>query len=170
MQKNQSKKSNAGSGIQRATQKEIEYRLLTDNAQSAVIFIRKVLAGQKTPEKFTVLLPNWVKQKVKQIIGIEIKSHKISASGIRHAQREHGIGGKKITEQSPALTDADFELFPYILQNPDYIEKGSQKNGRKSIRYVRLLSNGKMVYVESEEYNSHEDFITKTAWKEKAPE
>ncbi|MCL2328322.1 MAG: hypothetical protein FWC39_07390 [Bacteroidetes bacterium] len=158
----------SNSNNQSQTQKEKEYRQLTDNARNAVVFIQKVLTGKKTKENFNILLPNWVKQKVKLAVGFEINSHKISKNGIIHAKKGHGIGGTKVTPQSPALTDADFELFPYILQNPDYIEKGTINKGKQSIRYVRLLPDGKIVYVESEAHNSNEDFVTKTAWKEKS--
>jgi hypothetical protein len=146
---------------------EDEYKKMIESRAKGVQFIDKVLAGQKTPAKFEIYLPEYVQNKIKNIIGFK-PTHKISANGIRHANIGHGIKGKKLANNTMPLTKADFELIPDILQHPDYITNGTEHiNGRKSIKYVKHLIDGKIIYIESEEYNDTTEFITKTMWKEK---
>lgn len=146
---------------------EDEYKKIIESRQKAVLFIDKVLSGQKTPAKFDIYVPKAIQNKVKKIVGHNV-THKISANGIRHANTGHGEKGNKVSKKSLLLTKSDFELIPEILQNPDYIEKGTEHiNGRKSIKYIKHLHGGRIIYIESEEYYDTSEFITKTMWKEK---
>ena len=46
----------------------------------------------------------------------------LDSSGIRHALRRHGNAVTEATRGQVAITPADFELLPTILQNPESME------------------------------------------------
>ncbi|MBQ9719464.1 MAG: hypothetical protein IJV64_02095, partial [Oscillospiraceae bacterium] len=91
------------------------------------------------------------------------------ANSIVHSKKNHGVGGRKNTGSSIPLRDEDFKLAPYIMVNPDRVEKGSwDASGRESIRFIKNLSNGYVIVVEKEQKNSPDDMETITMWAEKS--
>ena len=100
-------------------------------------------------------------------MGRDFDSHNITANGVAHAQKNHGVGGQKLNKKSIPLTKADMELIPYIMTAPDYVRRGSDDvSGRVSVRFYKELSNGYVVVAEKEYKNSPDDMETITMWAE----
>ena len=99
-------------------------------------------------------------------MGRDFVSHNITANGIIHALKNHGVGGKKLTEKSIPIRKEDAELIPYIMAAPSYVRKGSTKNNRESVRYYKTISNGYVVVIEKELDNSVDDLETINMWAE----
>lgn len=76
--------------------------------------------------------------------------HNIDINGIRHGFKNHGVGGKKLQDNSIPLSKENLTLAPYIIVSPDYVEKGSNDDGLESVRYYNTLENGSVVVVEKE--------------------
>ena len=129
--------------------------------------IRNWLTGNKRNKVFTIELPQATQRMVRNVMGRDFDSHNITANGIAHAKKNHGVNGTKLTENSIPLRDADFELIPYIMTAPSYVRKGtSDKTGRESIRFYKELGNGYVVVAEKEYKNSPNDMETITMWAE----
>ena len=129
--------------------------------------IRNWLAGDKRGKTFTIELPSATQRMVRKAMGRDFDSHNITANGIAHAKKNHGVNGNKLNENSIPLRDKDFELMPYIMTAPDYVRKGtSDVTGRESIRFYKNLGNGYVVVAEKEYKNSPDDMETITMWAE----
>lgn len=131
--------------------------------KDAVDFIRKKLklaSSGQTPIQVT----EWVHKKTENILGHRIMEHLIDVSGLNHAYNNHGVGGKKLTPNDIPLTKQDIELAPYILMNPDKIERGTPNSGRESIIYEKTLSNGRIIYIEAEEGLDGQSLVSKNMW------
>ena len=129
--------------------------------------IRNWLTGNKRNKVFTIELPQATQRMVRNVMGRDFDSHNITANGIAHAKKNHGVNGTKLTENSIPLRDADFELIPYIMTAPSYVRKGtSDKTDRESIRFYKELGNGYVVVAEKEYKNSPNDMETITMWAE----
>ena len=140
-----------------------------DNVLSkASDFIHNAVADVKkyAGKYFDIPLPEHVEKKVKQITK-GVFNHHISANSLVHILRNHGLKGKKITENSIPLRDEDLELIPYIMIAPDNVVPGNGSiDGRTSVRFEKRLSNGVVVVVEKEYKNSPQDMETITMWAE----
>ena len=131
-------------------------------------FIHNAVADVKkyAGKYFDIPLPEHVEKKVKQITK-GVFNHHISANSLVHILRNHGLKGKKITENSIPLRDEDLELIPYIMIAPDNVVPGNGSiDGRTSVRFEKRLSNGVVVVVEKEYKNSPQDMETITMWAE----
>lgn len=140
----------------------------THSLSKAASFVSSAIKG-KAEGRFTIELPLSTINKIKNIIGSTFTEHSITANSIVHSKKNHGIDGRKTSEQSIPLRDEDFSLLPYIMVSPDRIAQGSMDaSGRKSIRFEKDLSNGYVVVVEKEQKNSPDDMETITMWAEKS--
>ena len=131
-------------------------------------FIHNAVADVKkyAGKSFDIPLPEHVEKKVKQITK-GVFNHHISANSLVHILKNHGLKGKKITENSIPLRDEDLELIPYIMIAPDNVVPGNGSiDGRTSVRFEKRLSNGVVVVVEKEYKNSPQDMETITMWAE----
>lgn len=129
--------------------------------------IRGWLANNKRGKSFTIELPTATQHMVRRAMGRDFDSHNITANGVAHAQKNHGVGGQKLNKNSIPLTKADMELIPYIMTAPDYVRRGSDDvSGRVSVRFYKELSNGYVVVAEKEYKNSPDDMETITMWAE----
>ena len=67
------------------------------------------------------------------------------------------------------LAGYQYKLVPYIMVSPDIVERGNPgPDGRESIRFEKLISNGIVLVVEKEQKNSSNDMDTITMWAEKS--
>ena len=131
--------------------------------------IKDWLTNNKRGKTFRLELPMRTSRMVREVMGRDFESHNITANGIAHAQKNHGINGAKLNEKSIPLTKEDMELLPYIMTAPDYVRRGSNDaTGRASVRFYKELSNGYVVVAEKEYKNSPDDMETITMWAEKS--
>ena len=129
--------------------------------------IRGWLATGKRGKSFTIELPEATQRMIRKVMGRDFDSHNITANGVVHAQKNHGVNGNKISDSSIPLREQDMELMPYIMVAPDYVRKGSEDvTGRTSVRFYKELSNGYVVVAEKEYKNSPDDMETITMWAE----
>ena len=135
----------------------------------ATNIIRGWLTNNKRGKTFRIELPLRTQRMVREVMGRDFESHNITANGIAHAQKNHGVNGQKLNGKSIPLTESDMELIPYIMVAPDYVGRGSDDaTGRTSVRFYKELSNGYVVVVEKEYKNSPDDMETITMWAEKS--
>lgn len=133
----------------------------------AAYTIRGWITGNKRGKSFTIELPETTRIMIRRVMGRDFDSHNITANGVAHAQKNHGVGGQKLNKKSIPLTKADMELIPYIMTAPDYVRRGSDDvSGRVSVRFYKELSNGYVVVAEKEYKNSPDDMETITMWAE----
>lgn len=131
--------------------------------------IKDWLTNNKRGKTFRIELPLRTSRMVREVMGRDFESHNITANGIAHAQKNHGVNGAKLNEKSIPLTKEDMELLPYIMTAPDYVRRGSNDaTGRTSVRFYKELSNGYVVVAEKEYKNSPDDMETITMWAEKS--
>ena len=131
--------------------------------------IKSWIKSGKRGKSFTIELPEATQQMIRKVMGRDFDSHNITANGVAHAQKNHGVDGNKLNGNSIPLTDKDMELMPYIMTAPDYVRKGSSDvTGRTSVRFYKDLSNGYVVVAEKEYKNSPDDMEAITMWAEKS--
>lgn len=146
---------------------DIRTHAMLSSLVKAANVIRGWLANNKRGKSFTIELPTATQHMVRRVMGRDFDSHNITANGVAHAQKNHGVGGQKLNKKSIPLTKADMELIPYIMTAPDYVRRGSDDvSGRVSVRFYKELSNGYVVVAEKEYKNSPDDMETITMWAE----
>ena len=146
---------------------DIRTHAMLSSLVKAANVIRGWLANNKRGKSFTIELPTATQHMVRRAMGRDFDSHNITANGVAHAQKNHGVGGQKLNKRSIPLTKADMELIPYIMTAPDYVRRGSDDvSGRVSVRFYKELSNGYVVVAEKEYKNSPDDMETITMWAE----
>ena len=128
--------------------------------------IKSWMANDIRNDSFEIPLPNRVLNKIRSVMGRDFDSHNITANGLAHALKNHGEGGKKLSATSIPIRKEDMELVPYIMTAPDRVEKGSTKNNRESVRFIKNISNGYVVVIEKEFDNSADDLETINMWAE----
>ena len=145
----------------------VRTQAMLDGLAKAASTIRGWIKGNRRGRVFTIDLPESTQRKIKEAMGRDFDSHNITANGIAHALKNHGVGGYKLNERSIPLREEDMELIPYIMTAPDYVKKASTDvSGRESVRFYKNLSNGYVVVVEKEYKNSPDDMETITMWAE----
>ena len=145
----------------------VRTQALLDGLAKAASTIRGWIKGNRRGRVFTIDLPESTQRKIKEAMGRDFDSHNITANGIAHALKNHGVGGYKLNERSIPLREEDMELIPYIMTAPDDVKKASTDvSGRESVRFYKNLSNGYVVVVEKEYKNSPDDMETITMWAE----
>ena len=146
---------------------DIRTHAMLSSLVKAANVIRGWLANNKRGKSFTIELPTATQHMVRRAMGRDFDSHNITANGVAHAQKNHGVGGQNLNKKSIPLTKADMELIPYIMTAPDYVRRGSDDvSGRVSVRFYKELSNGYVVVAEKEYKNSPDDMETITMWAE----
>lgn len=82
-------------------------------------------------------------QEINAKTGVSVNGCKrcLTASGIRHAISSHGdLKSEKRKENQIAITDADFELIPEILNNPDYLVRGgNNRRGNDAVEFIKAF-------------------------------
>ena len=147
----------------------VRKQAMIGNLTKAANAIKGWLKGGKRGKSFTIELPFSTQRMIKNVMGRDFDSHNITANGVAHAKKNHGVGGKKVDTNSIPLRDEDFELMPYIMTSPDYVRRGStDASGRESVRFYKDLHNGYVVVAEKEYKNSPDDMETITMWAEKS--
>ena len=145
----------------------VRSQAMLSSLTKAVNTIRGWLATGKRGKSFTIELPEATQRMIRKVMGRDFDSHNITANGVAHAQKNHGVNGNKISDSSIPLREQDMELMPYIMVAPDYVRKGSEDvTGRTSVRFYKELSNGYVVVAEKEYKNSPDDMETITMWAE----
>ena len=152
-------------------QGKVRYSLKNNDAISnlhkASATIRKWIEGNVRGKSFEIELPEAVNRQVRREMGRDFGSHNITANGIAHALKIHGVNGEKLKRNSIPIRNEDAELIPYIMASPDKVVKAStDTSGRESIRFYKNLENGYVVVVEKEYKNSPDDMETITMWAE----
>ena len=149
----------------------VRTQAMLDGLTKAANTIRNWIKGNKRGRVFTIELPESTQRKIKEAMGRDFDSHNITANGIAHALKNHGVGGNKLNKNSIPLREEDAELIPYIMTAPDYVKKASTDvSGSESVRFYKELSNGYVVVVEKEYKNSPDDMETITMWAETSSE
>lgn len=149
----------------------VRMQAMLDGLTKAANTIHSWIKGNKRDRVFTIELPESTQRKIKEVMGRDFDSHNITANGIAHALKNHGIKGNKLNKNSIPLREEDAELIPYIMTAPDYVKKASTDiSGRESLRFYKELSNGYVVVVEKEYKNSPNDMETITMWAETSSE
>ncbi len=139
-----------------------------DELSKASNTIKKWLGSGARGKVFTIDLPKATLDMIRQEIGRDFDSHNITSNGIVHGLKNHGVNGKKLTENSIPIRPEDAELIPYIMVAPSYIKGGSTNiTNRESVRFYKNISNGYVVVVEKEYKNSPNDMETINIWAEK---
>jgi hypothetical protein len=107
--------------------------------------------------------------KIKSETGIDVTEryrHVVDKSGINHALKMHGDPKKEAPRGQIAITQADLERIPEIIETPDSIKRGDDtKSGLKSIVYSKAF-NGDTIYVE-EVRTGREELAFATMYKMK---
>lgn len=148
---------------------KVRLNSMASSLAKAASTIKDWLINNKRGKTFRIKLPLRTSRMVREVMGRDFESHNITANGIAHAQKNHGINGTKLNEKSIPLTKEDMELLPYIMTAPDYVRRGSNDaTGRVSVRFYKELSNGYVVVAEKEYKNSPDDMETITMWAEKS--
>ena len=148
---------------------KVRLNSMASSLAKAASTIKDWLTNNKRGKTFRIELPLRTSRMVREVMGRDFESHNITANGIAHAQKNHGINGTKLNEKSIPLTKEDMELLPYIMTAPDYVRRGSNDStGRASVRFYKELSNGYVVVAEKEYKNSPDDMETITMWAEKS--
>lgn len=125
------------------------------------------LKNNTRDRRFEITLPAATQRKVRNEMGRDFDSHRITANSVAHSKKNHGTNGEKNTDNSIPLRDEDFALIPYIMTAPDRVTRGSYStDGSESVRFYKNLSNGYVVVVEKEQKNSPDDMETITMWAE----
>lgn len=149
----------------------VRTQAMLDGLAKAANMIQSWIKGNKRGRVFTIELPESTQRKIKEAMGRDLDSHNITANGIAHALKNHGVKGNKLNKNSIPLREEDAELIPYIMTAPDYVKKASADvSGRESVRFYKELSNGYVVVVEKEYKNSPDDMETITMWAETSSE
>ena len=159
---------------QRVLEEENESVCMQAKLDSLVKSVRTIhgwLSNNKRDKVFTIELPKATQEMIHKVMGRDFNSHNITANGIAHGLKNHGVNGLKLNKQSIPIRKEDAELIPYIMTAPDYVKKGSTDiSGRESIRFYKELSNGYVVVVEKEYKNSLNDMETINIWAEMSSE
>lgn len=159
--------ANEETGMSNAGQQQVRLHARLSALTKAANTIRGWLDGNKRGKTFTIELPEATQRMIRKVMGRDFDSHNITANGVAHAQKNHGVGGRKLNERSIPLTKVDMELMPYIMTAPDYVRRGSDDmSGRVSVRFYKELGNGYVVVAEKEYKNSPDDMETITMWAE----
>lgn len=159
--------ANEETGMSNAGQQQVRLHARLSALTKAANTIRGWLDGNKRGKVFTIELPEATQRMIRKVMGRDFDSHNITANGVVHAQKNHGVGGRKLNERSIPLTKVDMELMPYIMTAPDYVRRGSDDmSGRVSVRFYKELGNGYVVVAEKEYKNSPDDMETITMWAE----
>ena len=138
-----------------------------DNLAKAANTIKNWLEKGTRGKSFTIELPEATLRMIRRAMGRGFDSHEITANNVAHSYNNHGVGGKKLEQNSIPLRKEDMQLMPYIMTAPTRVERGSTDvTGRESVRFVKELSNGVIVVVEKEQKNSPDDMETITMWAE----
>ena len=103
--------------------------------------------------------------------GIPVNSgyvHSIENSAVSHNQKRHGNPAKEAKEGQIAITNADYELIPDILENYDSVELSPNRNkkGNEVIIYTKQYPDGNIYYLE-EVRNGRESLAFQTMYKKK---
>ena len=142
---------------------KVKFQAILSNLRNAIAFIRLRLKTARGGQ-FEIYVPESVNKIVERKIGHKVTKHLIDISGLNHGYSNHGVDGKKLSDNDIALTKEDFELIPYIMMSPDDIVPGSNNNGISSVRYIKYLSNGKIIYVEAEGNLDGTVLVSKNMW------
>lgn len=87
-------------------------------------------------------VPNFQAQEINAKTHVNVRGCKkhLTASGIRHAFAGHGNAELEKRNNQIAITNADFELLPSILDKPDYLEKGNNnRRGNEAVVFVKNI-------------------------------
>lgn len=133
--------------------------------QKAQNSIKRWLKNNSRGNKFTIELPDYVCNKVKNLLKRDVK-HQITIDGIIHGRKGHGKNGKKVQNGDFEIQDEDFDLIPYIMTAPDMVIKGSILNNRESIRFIKNISCGRIVVIEKEHNITPDTMETINIWGE----
>ncbi|PJK07991.1 hypothetical protein CO610_07450 [Lysobacteraceae bacterium NML95-0200] len=75
--------------------------------------------------------------------------HAVDGSAIRHVFKNHGNAKKEAARGQIAITDADFERIPEILESPDKRIYGLKNDiGREMVGYLKTMPDGTTFYLE----------------------
>ena len=143
--------------------KRVSAQAILSNLNDVANFIRKHVTKARGGQK-EIFVPQSVNRKTENILHHKVKKHLIDVGGLNHAYKNHGENGKKLGEGDIPLAKEDMELAPYILIAPDEILPGSESYGRQSVRYVKHLSNGKIIYIEAEGNLDGDELVSKNMW------
>lgn len=84
----------------------------------AATTIRKWLSGNERGKSFEIELPQATREMVRSVMGRDFDSHNITANGIAHALKNHGVEGSKLNANSIPIREEDAELIPYGCARP----------------------------------------------------
>ena len=143
--------------------KRVSAQAILSNLNDVANFIRKHVTKARGGQK-EIFVPQSVNRKTENILHHKVKKHLIDVGGLNHAYKNYGENGKKLGEGDIPLAKEDMELAPYILIAPDEILPGSESYGRQSVRYVKHLSNGKIIYIEAEGNLDGDELVSKNMW------
>jgi hypothetical protein len=143
--------------------KRVSAQAILSNLNDVANFIRKHVTKARGGQK-EIFVPQSVNRKTENILHHKVKKHLIDVGGLNHAYKNHGENGKKLGEGDIPLAKEDMELAPYILIAPDEILPGSESYGRQSVRYVKHLSNGRIIYIEAEGNLDGDELVSKNMW------
>ena len=150
--------------IQKTIESNIQKRI--GRLRKAESYIKRNLSKTQNEPRFYLNLPKATLNRIRAKMGRDFNSHSIEPGGLKHALKNHGVNGKKNTEKSIPIREEDVLLVPYIMTAPDLVEKGSTKNNRESVRFIKFLSNGYVMVVEKEWNESPDDLETINIWAE----
>ena len=104
------------------------------------------LAKTDTENKNKVLIIGEITSELSNILtqqsGIQLTNYRFSIDvyAIKHIIKNHGIPEIEIPKGQVAITDADFNLIPEILQNPDLVfYDGQNKLGKDVFQFQKII-------------------------------
>lgn len=80
---------------------------------------------------------------------VEGYNHTIDNYAIKHVRKRHGNAKKEASRGQIAVTDADFQFIPEILENPDIVVLGTMtKQNKQGVAYLKKMADGSTLYLE----------------------
>ena len=109
---------------------------------------------------------DFARRKIQQLLGKDVsnKQHVLNDNNIRRILNDHGDPKIESERGQIAVTKEDIQKIPDILENPDYILKGTKNKDGEAVRYVKEYTNNNTFVVEVIPDKSN-NLIIKTMWK-----
>jgi|694.fasta_scaffold02281_2 hypothetical protein len=85
--------------------------------------------------------PNQQAQLINQYAKVIVKGARkiLTTDGVRHAFDTHGNNLLEMKRGQIGIVNADFNHLPEIINNPDFIEPGDIKKGKKSVMFIKKI-------------------------------
>jgi|GEM_PF-1224841 len=120
--------------------------------QQAIADVIQAARGQGHAPQKAVLgkVADWlVQEAAKHGLNLQGYVHTLDGSAVRHVLNRHGNPEVEKSRGQIALSDADIQSIPQVVQQPDAVVLGTQTKGHKEqIGFIKRLPDGTVLYLE----------------------